>query len=74
MKHPVHNYDCADCAHMLVNAVSTTARSVSLTCPDVTEDDGETPLDTAIDRDYTEVVNYLKSVQKPSTLEPGMCH
>ena len=58
-------------------AVSTTTRSLSLTCPDVTDDDGMTPLDWAVRRDAvhwgsTEVVDYLQSLQ-PSTPEPGMC-
>ncbi len=58
---------------VMVNAVSTTTRSLSLTCLDVTDYDGETPLDYAVRRRKTEVADYLKS-QKPSTPEPGMCH
>ncbi len=58
---------------VMVNAVSTTTRSLSLTCPDVTDDDGRTPLDMAVQWGHTEVADYLKS-QKPSTPEPGMCH
>ncbi len=56
-----------------VNAVSTTTRSLSLTCTDVTSDDGETPLDVAVQYGRTEVSEYLKSLRKPSTPEPGMC-
>ena len=55
---------------VMVNAVSTTTRSLSLTCPDVTDDDGSTPLDWAVAYGCTEVADYLKS----STPEPGMCH
>ena len=57
----------------MVNAVSTTTRSLSLTCPDVTDKLGETPLDLAVQWGCTEVIDYLKSHQ-PSTPEPGMCH
>ncbi len=57
---------------MVMNAVSTTTRSLSLTCPDVTDDDGDTPLDVAVGWGKTEVADYLKSVV--STPEPGMCH
>ena len=57
----------------MVNAVSTTTRSLSLTCPDVTDDAGRTPLDWAVLYSRTEVVEYLQSLQ-PSTPEPGMCH
>ncbi len=32
---------------IMVNAVSTTTRSLSLTCPDVTDVGGNTPLDLA---------------------------
>ena len=56
-----------------VNAVSTTTRSLSLTCTDVTNDDGNTPLDLAVQFGRTEVIEYLKSVRKASTPEPGMC-
>ncbi len=65
-------YQCGACMVMYtnVNAVSTTTRSLSLTCTDVTNDDGQTPLDVAAQRRHTEVSEYLKSVQKP---EPGMC-
>ena len=52
--------------------VSTTTRSLSLSCTDVTNDDGETPLDTAVWWEKTEVADYLKSLV--STPEPGMCH
>ena len=52
--------------------VSTTTRSLSFTCPDVTDDDGDTPLDMAVMMSHTEVADYLKSVV--STPEPGMCH
>ena len=58
---------------VMVNDVSTTTRSLSLTCPDVTDDDGRTPLDLAVEWRYTEVINYLRSLP-PSTPEPGMCH
>ena len=58
---------------VMVNALSTTTRSLSLTCLDVTNDDGRTPLDKAVEWRHTEVADYLKS-QKPSTPEPGMCH
>ena len=58
---------------VMVNAVSTTTRSLSLTCPDVTDEDGDTPLDKAVQLGRTEVINYLQSLQ-PSTPEPGMCH
>ena len=40
--------------------------------PDVTDNDGDTPLDWAVLRGKTEVADYLKSVV--STPEPGMCH
>ncbi len=53
-----------------VNAVSTTTRSLSLTCTDVTNDRGDTPLDLAVQRRHTKVIEYLKSVRTP---EPGMC-
>ncbi len=57
----------------MFNAVSTTTRSLSLTCLDVTDDNGWTPLDLAIRWGKTEVVaDYLKSVLL--TPEPGMCH
>ena len=59
---------------VMVNAVSTTTISLSLTCPDVTDEDGETPLDYAVDEGRTEVVDYLQSIRKPSTPEAGMCH
>ena len=72
---------------VMVNAVSTTTRSLSLTCPDVTDVNGKTLLDDAVECRHTEVevadmavlcrctevINYLKSHQ-PSTPEPGMCH
>ena len=58
---------------VMVNAVSTTTRSLSLTCPDVTDDIGKTPLDKAVRKGRTEVIDYLQSLQ-PSTPEPGMCH
>ena len=57
---------------VMVNDVSTTTRSLSLTCPDVTDDYGETPLDYAVLCRHTEVINYLQCLQ-PSTPEPGMC-
>ncbi len=60
---------------VMVNAISTTTRSLSLTCPDVTDDAGETPLDLAVrygQRGHTEVADYLKPLV--STPEPGMCH
>ncbi len=57
---------------VMVNAVSTTTRSLSLTCPDVTNDDGKTPLDWAVLFGHTEIVDYLQSLQ-PSTPKPGMC-
>ncbi len=41
-----------------------------LTCTDVTDDGGKTPLDVAVMCGSTEVSEYLKSVRKP---EPGMC-
>ncbi len=68
-------YQCGACMVMYtnVNAVSTTTRSLSLTCTDVTDDDGNTPLDLAVQFDRTEVIEYLKSVRKASTPEPGMC-
>ncbi len=47
-------------------------KSLSLTCLDVTNDNGRTPLDLAVRRGNTEVADYLKSVV--STPEPGMCH
>ena len=58
---------------VMVNDVSTTTRSLSLTCPDVTDRTGKTPLDWAVLGRHTEVVEYLQSIQ-PSTPEPGMCH
>ena len=57
---------------VMVNAVSTTTRSLSLTCLDMTDDYGKTPLDWAVQEGHTEVADYLKSVV--STPEPGMCH
>ena len=57
---------------VMVNALSTTTRSLSLTCLDVTDDRGKTPLNMAVRRGNTEVIDYLKSVV--STPEPGMCH
>ena len=57
---------------VMVNAVSTTTRSLFLTCPDVTDKYGETPLDEAVQEGHTEVVDYLRSLQ-PSTPKPGMC-
>ncbi len=56
----------------MINAVSTTTRSLSLTCPDVTTNVGKTPLDFAVQRGHTEVVDYLQSLQ-PSTPKAGMC-
>ena len=58
---------------VMFNDVSTTRRSLSLTCLDVTDDNGMTPLGYAVGLGKTEVADYLKS-QKPSTPEPGMCH
>ena len=52
--------------------VNTTTRSLSLTCLDVTDDYGRTPLDVAVRYGRTKVADYLKSVV--STPEPGMCH
>ncbi len=40
-------------------------------CTDVTSDGGMTPLDMAVQ--WPEVSEYLKSLRKPSTPEPGMC-
>ncbi len=57
---------------VMVNAISTTTRSLSLTCPDVTNNDGRTPLDWAVQEGHTEVADYLKPLV--STPEPGMCH
>ena len=57
---------------VMFNAVSTTTRSLSLTCLDVTDEDGWTPLNAAVLWGNTEVADYLKSVV--STPEPGMCH
>ncbi len=57
---------------VMVNALSTTTRSLSLTCPDVTDNDGRTLLDYAVGYGHTEVADYLNSVV--STPEPGMCH
>ena len=57
---------------VMVNDVSTTTRSLSLTCPDVTDKYGKTPLDMAVRFGETEVIDYLQSLQ-PSTPEPGMC-
>ena len=57
---------------VMVNAVSTTTRSLSLTCSDVTDKYGKTPLDLAVDLGRTEVADYLRSLQ-PSTPKPGMC-
>ena len=57
---------------VMVNALSTTTRSLSLTCLDVTDDAGRTPLDHAVQYGHTEVADYLKSVV--STPEPSMCH
>ena len=57
---------------VMVNAVSTTTRSLSLTCLDVTNDNGHTPLDLAVRWGHTEVADYLKPLV--STPEPGMCH
>ena len=53
--------------------VNATTRSLSFTCLDVTNDDGETPLENAVWLGHTKVADYLKSL-KPSTPEPGMCH
>ncbi len=47
--------------------------TLSLTCPDMTDIGGKTPLDVAVEYGHTEVVDYLKSLQKPSTSELGMC-
>ncbi len=44
-----------------------------LSCTDVANDYGKTPLDVAVQLGYTEVSEYLKSLRKPSTPEPGMC-
>ena len=57
---------------VMFNAVSTTTRSLSLTCLDVTDDYGITPLDKAVEWEKTEVADYLKPLV--STPEPGMCH
>ena len=57
---------------VMVNDVSTTTRSLSLTCPDVTDFIGKTPLDKAVRDRHTEVADYLRSLQ-PSTPKPGMC-
>ncbi len=65
-------YQCGACMVMYTN-VSTTTRSLSLTCTDVTSDAGKTPLDYAVQLSRTEVIEYLKSVRKASTPEPGMC-
>ncbi len=54
-----------------VNTVSTTTRSLSLLCPGVTDDDGKTPLDLAVEENETEVINYL---QTPSPPKPGVCN
>ena len=58
---------------VMVNDVSTTTRSLSLTCPDVTDNTGKTPLDWAVHWGHTEVADYLQSLQ-PSTPKAGMCH
>ena len=58
---------------VMVNDVSTTTRSLSLTCPDMTDDHGRTPLDKTVLFGRTEVADYLRSLQ-PSTPKPGMCH
>ncbi len=42
-------------------------------CTDVTSVAGHTPLDVAVQLGRTEVSEYLKSLRKPSTPEPGMC-
>ena len=55
-----------------ISIVSTTTRSLSLTCPDVTSMAGRSPLDTAVRWGRTEVVDYLQSLRKPSAPEPGM--
>ena len=39
-------------------------------CTDVTNVDGETPLDVARDQGHTEVVDYLKSLPQSSS-QPG---
>ncbi len=65
-------YQCGACMVMYTN-VSTTTRSLSLTCTDVTDYAGDTPLDLAVLGGCTEVIEYLKSVRKASTPEPGMC-
>ena len=57
---------------VMVNDVSTTTRSLSLTCSDVTDVLGRTPLDVAVDWGHTEVADYLQSLQ-PSTPKAGMC-
>ncbi len=57
---------------VMVNAVSTTKRFLSLTCLDVTDDAGRTPLDWAVQLGKTKVADYLKPLV--STPEPGMCH
>ncbi len=68
-------YQCGACMVMYtnVNAASTTTRSLSLTCTDVTNDGGKTPLDVAVQFGCTEVSEYLQSLRKPSTPEPCMC-
>ena len=39
-------------------------------CPDVTDVNGDTPLDVARDEGHTEVVDYLKSLPQSSS-QPG---
>ncbi len=59
---------------VMVNVLSVLlyTRSLSLTCPDVTDEDGKTLLDWAVAYGHTEVADYLKPLV--STPEPGMCH
>ncbi len=63
-------YQCGAC---MVMYTKLSVLLQDLTCTDVTNDYGKTPLDWAVQRGHTEVSEYLKSVRKPSTPEPGMC-
>ncbi len=60
-------YQCGACMVMYTNV------NADLSCTDVTNDYGLTPLDVAVQYGCTEVIEYLKSVRKASTPEPGMC-
>ena len=58
---------------VMVNAVSTTTRPLSLTCPDVTDIDDKTPVKLAEERGHTKVADYLKSVRRNTPLLNQVC-